>query len=404
MKTDAKNVLMILQSDYPPDIRLTKEIDALKKAGYCVYLLCNNKANLVREECLHGAYIIRLRHYRLLPTHMVNLPLFCNPVWLFHIYKAISKHNIHFVHVHDLPLAMAAIWMARWFRLPVIFDVNENYPAALRIWGRKGWLWFILRNPNLAERLERKALKTADAIITVAEEHSRLFISWGLPAEKIFCVANTVDLNAYTSLQVEEKIKKKYKNFFVILYLGKFGPERDLETAIDALKELRFHIANVKLLLVGDGPNRQQLQEYAQKQGVADLVEITGWVDFELTPSYIEASNVCIVPQPSNPLIDHGVPHKIFQYMAYAKPVVSSDAKALKRVVEESRCGEIFPSGSSQGFAEALLKIYRSNFRYGENGLKAIKEKYNWEQSAKELIRVYEYCNRLNKEHDNGQS
>ncbi|MBN2357004.1 glycosyltransferase family 4 protein [candidate division KSB1 bacterium] len=392
VKRREKNILMVLQSDYPPDIRLTKEINALSKAGYSVYLLCNNLAGRIRLEELDGATILRLRHYRSLPTRLINVPLFFNPSWLYHIRKAIKQYNIAFVHVHDLPLAMAAIWMAKLYNLPAIFDVHENYPAALRIWGHKGMFWFIFRNPRLAEKLERMALKRADAILTVAEEHRRLFTSWGLPPEKIICVANTVDYQSYLRMKLDRQIVKTYENQYVIEYLGKFGPERDLETAIRALKILRQDIATIKLLLVGDGPNREQLLQYAQKEGVADLVEITGWVDFDLTPSYIQASDVCIVPQPSNALIDHGVPHKIFQYMAYSKPVVSSDAKALMRVVKDSQCGEIFRSGSSEELARAVLKIYRSDFPYGANGYKAIKEKYNWTQSSKELLRAYSFC------------
>lgn len=389
--TAGKNILMVLQSDYPPDIRLTKEIDVLTGAGFRIFLLCNNLGGRPRQEMVDGATVIRLRHYRFLPARLMNIPLFFNPIWLWAIRRAIRRFEISSLHVHDLPLAMAAIWMGALFHLKAVFDVHENYPAALRIWGRKGFFGFILRNPALAEKLERSCLRRADVILTVAEEHRELFISRGVAAEKIFCVSNTVDFESYLQIAIDPRIVDAYRDQYVLAYVGKFGPERDLETAIRALKEIRSVIPNVRLLLVGEGPNREDLLRCAREQRVEDLVEITGWVNFELTPSYITASAVCIVPQPSNPLIDNGVPHKLFQYMAYARPVISSDAKAISRVLRDSRCGEIFASGSSSEFAAAVVKIFRSSFPYGEYGREAVATKYNWKVSAQELLRAYQY-------------
>ncbi len=384
-----KNILMILQADYPPDIRLTKEIDALVQAGCRVYLLCHNKGNQPRVEEVDGATVLRLRHYGARWSALINTPLFFNPVWLLGLRRAIRRYAITSLHVHDLPLAMSALWMGRWFRIPVVFDVHENYPEAMRIWGRKGLLWFLFRNPWLAEKLERRCLDQADAVITVSEEHRAFFIRRGVAADKIHFVGNTVDYESYVAMPVDPAIVARYRDEYVLEYLGKFGPERDLETAIRGLRHLVPHIPNIRLLLVGDGPNVAALQHCAREEGVAERVEITGWVPFAQTASYISACHICIVPQPSNPFIDNTIPHKIFQYMALEKPVVCSDAKALVRIVRESQCGEVFPSRSPQGFAEAVLKICRGDLSYGKNGRRAVEEKYNWRTSSRTLIALY---------------
>ncbi len=387
-----RNILMILQSDYPPDIRLTKEIKILTENGYHVYLLSNNKKGLPRLEEVDGATVIRLRYYPRWAkafNPIVNVPLFFNPVWLWAIMRAIIVYRIRIVHVHDLPLALAAIWVARMFCLPVIFDVHENYPAALRIWGRKGFLSVLFRSPMLAEKLESICLSKANAIIVVAEEHRNLFLSRGLSADKVFVVGNTVDYEQYTSMEIDLGIVSAYEHYFALVYVGKFGPERDLETAICALPLLKDEFSTVRLLLVGDGPNMADLQKMAAQKGVIENVEFIGWVDFRLTPTYIKAGKICIIPQPANDLIDHGVPHKLFQYMAMGKPIVCSDSKALSRIVRECQCGEIFTSHSPQSFAEAVIKIAHSQKKYGQRGKEAIERKYNWARSSQELLRVY---------------
>jgi glycosyltransferase involved in cell wall biosynthesis len=387
-----KRILMILQSEYPPDIRLEKEIKSLVEHGYQVVLLSNNKSKLPRIERINGALVCRLPFYKGLPAELsalFNVPLFFNPVWLWQIHKLIDRYQMDLLHVHDLPLALSAVLMGKIHRKPVIFDVHENYPAALEIWGAKGPFSFFVRNPKLAVCLEKTCLKHAEKILVVAEEHKRLLLSRGNPGSKIHVVGNTVDYESYIQIAPKKEILDRYQDSFLLGYVGKFGVERDLETAIRALAALRTEIANVRLVLVGDGPNAQGLKDLAGELGLKELVDFTGWVDFADTVSYIKACSICIIPQPSNELIDYGVPHKLFQYMALERPVLCSDSKALVSVVATSQCGEIFRSHSPQSFAESAKKIARSGVPYGSNGARAIQEKYNWNQSAKELLSVY---------------
>ena len=389
---DCKNILMVLQSDYPPDIRLTKEIKALTGRGHNLFLLCNNKALRQKKELLDDALIIRINRHKLFPAQLrtlFNIPLFFNPVWLWHIFLSIMKYKIDAVHVHDLPLALPAILIGKAFGLPTVFDMHENYPAAIRVWNRKGFVNRIVRNPILAEKLEAICLKLADRIIVVVEEHKTLLMQRGINPEKIVEVGNTVEHDYYSGIQIRQSIVEKYKDSFVLCYVGNLSPERDLETAIYALEFLKEKIDNLKLLLVGDGKIKTRLLEIASNEGVKDSLEFVGWVDFELTPSYVAASTVCIIPQPSNPLIDNGVPHKLYQYMVLGKPVVVSDAKALARIVTESSCGEVFKSHSPRDFADAVLRIHNSKNKYGENGKKAVIEKHNWANSSAALVKLY---------------
>ena len=68
-----KNILMILQSDYPPDIRLTKEMKTLLLAGFTIYLLCNNNKRFVQQEVIAGTHVHRLKKYSWLPAGMAKM-------------------------------------------------------------------------------------------------------------------------------------------------------------------------------------------------------------------------------------------------------------------------------------------------------------------------------------------
>ena len=383
---------MVLQSEYPPDIRLTKEIKALTSQNHNIYLLCNNNKSRHKKDFVDGANIIRLYKFSFLPAKiqkLIRLPLFFNPIWIYKIIKIIIQYKIDSIHVHDLPLAPLAVFIGKIFSKPVVYDMHENYPAAMQEWKQNKLVRYTIKNPAFARVLNNLCLKFASKVIVVVEEQKENLMNQGLPEDKIVIVSNTVDLENFCKIEIKNAIIESWKNYFSILYLGSFSSERGLETPIKSLKLLKEQIPNICLLFVGDGKNATDLKQLAIENGVEDLVRFTGWVDFEDVPSYMQASSICIIPQPSNPANDTTIPHKLFQYMALGKPIITSDAKPLKRIVEECECGETFTSNSTKSFIDAVYKIKALNTNYKENGKKAVKEQYNWQNSSKELIRLY---------------
>ena len=76
--------------------------------------------------------------------------------------------------------------------------------------------------------------------------------------------------------------------------------------------------------------------------------------------------------------------------MSKSKPVLAADSKAIKRVVEETRCGVTYKSNNPEDFSNKVLEILSSNVPFGENGLKAVKQTYNWERDSQVLIKLYQ--------------
>jgi glycosyltransferase involved in cell wall biosynthesis len=384
-------ICMILQSDFPPDIRVSKEARTLIDKGHEVHLLCNNAGLRRNEETVSGIHVHRLGNYftssRM--NKVLNIPLFFNPVWILNLIRLQMKYKMDVLHVHDLPLVMLGIILGRILGIPVIYDMHENYPAAMRDWNRKGFFIFLIKNRYLAQLLDTVCMRFVDAILVVVDEQRDRLMKAGVPKEKIYVVPNTVDVDEYVHLPIYQQIIERYQRDCLLLYLGKFSSDRGLETAISATRFIREHVPDVKLLLVGDGPNRQELERLVEREGNADCVEFTGWRDFEETPSFIAASRICIIPQPATPSINTTLPHKLFQYMLMGKPVVVSNARPLARIVRECQCGAVFRSRDPESFARAVIRILQKREACGENGRRAVYSKYNWENTSKELVRVY---------------
>ena len=384
-------ILMILQSDFPPDIRIEKEATALINAKHQVHLVCKNVKGRVEEEKVNKFYIHRLKAFKSIFSKINKIlmfPLPINPIWKTHINSIIESYNIDVIHVHDLPLTPLAIKIGKKYSLTVIFDMHENYPAALKAWQKRGFDKFI-KNATIAKWIEKRAISKVDQIIVVVEEQKKRLIKLGINPKKIHIVSNTVDLERFCQTKESIKIKENIQSDFIITYVGTITENRGLDTLINGFAIANKKIKSAKLIIIGEGKLRKKLEKLAFDLNIEENVIFKGWIDYKNVPDYVAASDVGLIPQPSNEHADTTIPHKLFQYMALKKPVIVSSAKPLARIVSECKCGNIFKSNSSDELAKAIIEIYNSDYNYGKNGYDAIIKKYNWNLSSKELLKLY---------------
>ena len=382
---------MILQSEFPPDIRLEKEIKSLSLAGFSVRVVCNQykkDLNPEYEYCTIDRIKAPFKSTSL--NKILNFPIFFNPRFIFKIWQNLIRYKPHYIHAHDLPMTPLGIFFGKIFKLPVVSDMHENYPAALKAFQKKGTLNFIFKNYRAAEILEKYCVKRVDRLITVIEENSQRLIELGVEQKRIYMVSNTVDLNTFAKKKVDDKIAEKYKGRFILLYSGFVSPERGLDTVVKGMKHLKEKLPEAKLLIVGNGISIPDLKQIVKINHLENMVEFINWPGHENLGSYHEIADVGISPQPNNEHWNNSIPHKLFEYMSQSKPVLVTDAIPLKRIILETIAGLYYRTGDPDNFAEKILEIASSETKFGENGLKAVNEKYNWDRDAKILINMYE--------------
>ena len=391
--------LMLLDHFFPPDIRVEKEARSLLRAGHEVFLLSMSKSGMPNEEIVEGIRVIRRRRpqgfFRRAWNYFCLQAFFIHPFWENALEDAVKQYKVEVIHVHDLPLVNTGLSVAHKFNLPLIADLHENYPEAIRAYPT-GWKGKFLK-PIMIKRwkqTEKSSVQQATRVITVVDEARQHYVNdCGIPPEKVTVVMNTEDLDYFYSLPIRQDIVEKYQPYFTISYIGGFGRHRGIHTAISAMPKILSETSSARLLLVGSGPYEVELKELARKKGVELAVEFTGWQPFYLVPSYIAATEVCLIPHIASGHTNTTIPHKIFQCMSMGKPVVVSSAKPLERIVKETGAGLVYPSGDAEALAEAVIKIYRDSelaTRLGEAGKKAVRQKYNWEAEAEKLVSLYQ--------------
>lgn len=132
----------------------------------------------------------------------------------------------------------------------------------------------------------------------------------------------------------------------------------------------------------------------AEEFGVyGNVTDILSYLTLAAAGLIISLSNICTIPHIRSGHTDTTVPHKLFQYMFFAKPVVATDCLPLKRIIGESECGIIVKSGDCDALTSAILDLHSDSGlaeRYGEKWRRAVLEKYNWKRDEQKLLSVYD--------------
>ncbi|MDZ7765244.1 MAG: glycosyltransferase family 4 protein [Melioribacteraceae bacterium] len=368
---------------------------SLSSAGYRITLLCNQ---FIKNEGSKFEYcdIIRIKAIFKRPTlnKIFNFPFILNLRVVWYTISSYLKIKPAIVHVHDLPMMPFGLLLKLFFNTKLIFDMHENYPEALKAYD-KGIIERSIKNYKAARLFEKAALKFSDLIFVVTLENQDRLIGEKIPSQKIKLVSNTVDPSFFKQYE-QGGNSIKDSDELSLIYSGRVSKNRGLDTAIRAMENLRKNYDKVRLKIVGEGSYLDSLKVLANDLELSNSIDFIGWPGHKEIPNYIRSSTICIIPQPSNGHSDTTVPHKLFEFMLFDRPILTSDAKPLKRIIEETGCGETFKSNDPLSFAESVMKIINSEKNYGANGILAVKNYYNWSNDSKILLDSYNQLLDLN--------
>lgn len=393
------NILMLLDNEFTGDMRVENEVISLCNAGYNVLVLSLNYGDKKEKEDFHGAQIIRIPISLFKKNKMKGLTNTFFDFWKLFWWKKIKEiaktWDIHFIHAHDLYMIPPALIAKRNLKTQpkVIADLHENYPEALKHY--KYTQQFPGKYIISIKRWEKKEvewLNECDQVITVIDEAIDRYKNLGVNESKLIVVPNYVNQAVFNSYEKFELKDREHKNHFGISYIGGFDYHRGIDTLILAVHKCISHIQNIHLTLIGDGGNRNELEELVQKLEVESYVSFKGWVSPSQIPKYLNESDICVIPHLKTIHTDNTIPHKLFQYMMFEKPVIGSNCLPIERIINDSKCGLIYESGNSNDLAEKIKVLYKNDElrkEFSKNGAIAITETYNWDKGVSPLIEFY---------------
>ncbi len=398
------NVGMILDNNFPPDPRVENEAVTLLKHGNTVSLFSLNFDSQPNYENLNGIVVRRYKISRMLFNKLSPLA-YTFPFYFALLSRKISdfveSNNFDVLHIHDMAIAELVFKLNKKWNLPIILDLHENRPEIMKFYSHVNTgLGKILINLSKWKRKQNELILKAENVIVVSNEQKNDIIKeTKIEKETICVVPNSVISEIFLHSKIDQKIMTRYKNKFVILYIGSTGLRRGTDTAIKSISILHKHIQNIKLVVVGSSREDNYFKNLAEKYKISEFIDFEGWQNFDLFPSYISASDICISPLVRNKHHDSTYTNKQFQYMAMAKPLIVSDSITQANVVRDANCGLIHKGSDENDLAEKITTLYKNkNLRleYGRNALTAFKEKYNWEKTSVNLVELYNNLNKNN--------
>jgi glycosyltransferase involved in cell wall biosynthesis len=398
---------MILNGNYPSDIRVRKEAETLAE-NHNIFILCKKSPEEKAFEIINNVIVVRNIEYKSLVhegiVDVLSSINFIHPLFKKNLLNFIVENKIEALHVHDLPLAKTVYLIGEKLKLKLILDLHENYPAALKTWFSwrknpiirlKNYIFFGYKRWS---KYEADIIKKYDIVITVVDEmKERLKKQHEIEGKKIIVVPNSEKKEFARNFDISlSNYFENESDKFIISYVGGFGPHRGLHTAILGMKNVSQKIPNSLLVLIG--PVNKDVKEYLNnlivKNKLEKFVRIKEKEPFKNVINIMKSSDINIIPHISNEHTESAVPHKFFQILLSKKPLLVSDCAPMKRLIKANNIGTFFKAEDSNSFADKVIDIH---FNYEKMSAKAsvgyeqaLNGNLNWEQTSKSLIRLYD--------------
>jgi glycosyltransferase involved in cell wall biosynthesis len=352
-----------------------REALSLLRAGYDVTLIAIHP----RKEKLFGINIIGLP----------EVPRWKRPILWFKLLRLALKKPADIYHFHDPELLVVIPILRLLTGKPTIYDVHEVYSDFIRV---KDYLPPWIRYPTswMFKWIEPLLSRFNTALIFSDSEISKVFSRINKPKIILYNFPSKDFIKRALNVSNGEIIRKPW-----IIHLGGLERNRGVHLMISAFSDVLRVNQAAHLFLVGHfmPPElEQEVRNRISDLGVTDSVTITGRIPFEKIGDFLENAAVGWLPWLDYPKNQKNIPTKIFEYMAYRLPVVTSDLASTRPFVIDGQNGLRVPSGDVDAHAKAikfLLHSQKEAREMGRRGQEMVKEKWNWDQEEKKLVGFY---------------
>lgn len=394
-----KNILTVMFNTFPDKgfgFRVQKACEGLLDAGYNVRVLAiPGKTVGTRwegrvENIKNVSYILRKLDGLLNKLLSRLRPGFLSGrAYTGLLTKCIRREKITAVYWNSFNMVHIGLTIAHKMNVRFIVDFQENYPYNL--WSTERDLGIVSSKYSLSDlfRYEKYIVDRADMIVTtVAEMSERLHGMHFTPHSKMTDFMNAETPEFWDKQPQLSTPLDAYPDRDIVLYCGSCSVHRGLDIIIEALPQVINVWPNILFAIVGDGNSIPKLKEMVKRKKLEKYVLFFGHRPFAEMAAYMRQSVIGIVPHHKYGQTDNTVPHKLFQYMCFSKPVLVSSCACLRRLVEESHSGLVFQAGNYESAAEKLLVLKDESLRdrLGKNGRAACEGPYNLKIQQRRLI------------------
>jgi PEP-CTERM/exosortase A-associated glycosyltransferase len=370
-------------------------LDEQRKRGWQTFHVTSPKhtAGQQLEEDVDGLHFFRTPS----GENLVHLPGLDELVLMRQlerrIEQVVERVAPDLLHAHSPVLnALPALRVGRRLGIPVVYEVRAFWEDAAVDHGTasEGGLRY-----RLTRRLETHALRQADHVFTICEGLRADIVARGIPAGKVTVIPNAVDIDAFEpGGQADPDLATGLglAGATVIGFIGSFYAYEGLDLLLDSLPALLRRRPEVRILLVGGGPQEDALRSQASALGVADKVVFTGRVPHAVVQRYYDLVDVLAYPRRSMRLTELVTPLKPLEAMAQGRVLVASDVGGHRELIRHGETGWLFHAGSAESLADAIDELLGQRGRWPalrQAGRAFVERERNWAGSVARYASVF---------------
>jgi glycosyltransferase involved in cell wall biosynthesis len=275
--------------------------------------------------------------------------------------------------------------LSRRFQIPHILELNA--PLCDQ---QEGYLKFPLI--QTARRLEPQIIRSTDAIVALTQWLADWAVGLGAAREKIHILPDAVSESHFRIAPSGANIRDRYQlhDRQVIGFVGSFHKWHDVCGLLDAFASIHQTRADRTLLLVGDGHDREKLQQQVQNLGLDEAVIFTGKVPHAQIPQYFAAMDVAVVPY--QPIQDFFFsPMKLFESMAAGCPTIAADLGQIPQIVRHAQTGWLYSPGDITALVRAIelaLDDDEESARIAHAARRYVLQNHTWKHVTDRVVDI----------------
>jgi len=328
---------------------------------------------------------------------MANLPILNQWAIIQSLEKRLEEivHDIKpdILHAHSPALnGIAALKISKRYRIPLVYECRAFWEDAAVDHGttKEGSIRY-----RLTHALESYVFKHADAITTICEGLRNDIITRGISGEKITVIPNAVDIDKFNfKTTADDELIEKYqlRNCTVLGFIGSFYAYEGILLLLDALPKILAIHPNIRLLLVGGGPQLKQIKNKISELNLQNIVIMPGRVAHDLVPRYYGLVDIFIYPRLTMRLTELVTPLKPLEAMAQGKLVVASDVGGHRELIRDQKTGYLFKANNTESLAQTVLTVIENKDNWQAirfAGRDYVENERNWKNSVANYQSIY---------------
>lgn len=302
------------------------------------------------------------------------------------LFCEILRFKPNFIYDRYITFNAGPVLAAKMLRVPVFLEVNAPLALERSIEPDERLVF-----RSIALCIEKWVCSNSTRTLVVSTPLKNYLESIGVPKGQCVVMPNGVDPVRFSPRSENPHLLSKLsipKGDFVVGFTGVLRAWHGLDLLLTAVANMKKKGARISLLIVGDGPYRQEFEKVISAFGLERFVFVTGRIPHEQVPAYISLFDVAVSPKATF----YSSPMKVIEYMALGKPVVVPRAPNFLDIIDDGANGITFEDGNVDNLEKALGLLFESPElcrRIGRKARAKVESRLNWRWNAEAACRLF---------------